>query len=258
MKLPLQGLLAALLCLAGGPALAQIHDLGAAINQAGRERMLSQRLAKAYFQIGLQVEVERSRKILDASVAQFDRQLVELKNYAPTPDIRDTYLKLEKVWLAYKDLLIAREPSPASGRQVLEISEQVLALAHQGTTQLETLAPGPAGRLVDLSGRQRMLSQRLAKLYQARAWGIAAAGSAAELEAARKEFSAAHQELAAASANGPQIAGSLELVKQQWFFFENALGQRGDRRALAAVATSSERILEEMEGLVGLYEKLGR
>ena len=47
-------------------------------------------------------------------------------------------------------------------------------------------------------------------------------------------------------------------MKQQWFFFENALDQKvgADKRPQTAVATSSERILEEMEAVVGLYEKL--
>ncbi|MDE2440420.1 MAG: type IV pili methyl-accepting chemotaxis transducer N-terminal domain-containing protein, partial [Betaproteobacteria bacterium] len=62
-------------------AQAQISDINAAINKAGRQRMLSQRMAKAYFQVGQEVDVERSKKLLDSSVAAFDRQLVELKNY---------------------------------------------------------------------------------------------------------------------------------------------------------------------------------
>lgn len=72
------------LLLTGNVALAQISDLNSAINKAGRQRMLSQRMAKAYFQIGQQIEVDRSKKVLDSSMAVFDRQLVRLKNYAPT------------------------------------------------------------------------------------------------------------------------------------------------------------------------------
>jgi nitrate/nitrite-specific signal transduction histidine kinase len=258
LKAVLSVLLVFFLGFVANDALAQISDVNSAINKAGRQRMLSQRMAKAYFQIGQQIEVERSKRVMDASIAAFDRQLVELKNYAPTPEIKDTYLKLEKSWLAYKDLLLGAAPSPQNGRKVLAISEEVLALAQQGTVQLEKRSGSLAGQLVNVSGRQRMLSQRIAKFYQAGAWGVADDKSAANLDKARKEFTEAQQDLLASQANTAQIKDALDLVKQQWFFFDSALGQRtlADKRAQTAVATTSERILEEMEGVVGLYEKL--
>jgi len=255
---PLLGaLLALFFATAGDAALAQINDINAAINKAGRQRMLSQRMAKAYFQIGQQVDVDRSKKVLDASVNAFDRQLVELKNYAPTPEIKNTYVSLEKAWLDYKDYLIGKPSSPDNARKVLALSEDVLALAQQGTVQLEKQSASTAGHLVNLSGRQRMLSQRMAKFYQAAAWGVGDANGAANLDKARKEFNEALKELGAAPSNTQQIKDGLELVKQQWFFFENALNQKvgGDKRPQVAVATTSERILEEMEIVVGLYEK---
>ncbi|HEX5803729.1 MAG TPA: type IV pili methyl-accepting chemotaxis transducer N-terminal domain-containing protein, partial [Azospira sp.] len=125
--------------------------------------------------------------------------------------------------------------------------------------QLEKHSGTNAGRLVNVSGRQRMLSQRMAKFYQALAWGVGDANSAAELDKARKEFAAGHKELAAAAANTQQIKDGLELVNQQWFFFEHSLNQRNaadKKQSSTAVATTSERILEEMEVVVGLYEKL--
>ena len=38
----------------------------------------------------------------------FDRQLVELKAFAPSPAIRDTYVKLEGAWSDYKEKLIGK------------------------------------------------------------------------------------------------------------------------------------------------------
>jgi nitrate/nitrite-specific signal transduction histidine kinase len=251
-------LLAFSLVLGSASAMAQISDINSAINKAGRQRMLSQRMAKAYFQIGQQIDPERSRKILDSSVATFDRQLVELKNFAPTPEIKSTYLHLETAWLAYKDVLLGQAPSPENGRKVLAISEDVLAIAHQGTVQLEKLSGTTTGHLVNISGRERMLSQRMAKFYQASAWGVADEKSVANLVTARKEFSEALEDLRKAPSNTQQIKESLDLAAQQWMFFGNALDQRGgdEKRRVLSVATTSERILEEMEIVVGLYEKL--
>lgn len=260
-RVPVRAFLLFVLVLFSGFAQAQIADINSAINKAGRERMLSQRMAKAYFQLGMGVDADRSKAILDSSIALFDRQLVELKNYAPTPEIKDTYQKLEKSWLAYKDALVGAAPNPASGKKVLDLSEEVLHLAQQGALQLEKHSGTSASHLVNVSGRQRMLSQRMAKFYQAAVWKIGGTSQLSpEVEKARVEFSAILRELAAAPGNTQTLRDELELAKQQWMFFENALNQPAgaDKTLSINVATTSERILQTMENVVGLYEKTSK
>ncbi|MFD2270957.1 type IV pili methyl-accepting chemotaxis transducer N-terminal domain-containing protein [Undibacterium arcticum] len=116
---------------------AQIADPAVAINKAGRQRMLSQRMAKCYFQIGMGGSRPSIRKNLDASLATFERQLNELKAYAPTPEIKEIYQQLELKWGPYKELLSVKTPNLGAARQVLVLSDEVLALAHQGTVALE-------------------------------------------------------------------------------------------------------------------------
>ena len=223
---------------------AQIVNLNDAINKAGRQRMLSQRLAKSYLQIGQAIDTERSRNILNASLALFDRQLVELKAFSPTPENKTVLGDLEKTWLRYKEVLVGRTPNQRDAVEVMSASDDVLALAHTATVQLEKASPTPSGRLVNLSGRQRMLSQRMAKFYQGLNWNTAPADARHKLELARKEFIDSLDVLSGVPSNTVQIKGELELARQQWLFFEQALDARVDaiamKRQLATnVATTS-------------------
>ena len=104
-----------------------------------------------------------------------------------------------------------------------------------------------------------MLSQQMAKLYQAQAWGIADGAASQEIAAARKEFAQAHHALSAETTNTSAIRSALSLVEQQWVFFEKAL----DKPALAGskesleIATTSERIYEQLDLIAGLYAQVG-
>jgi hypothetical protein len=250
--------MAVLLSGASNFAMAEISDLNSAINKAGRQRMLSQRMAKAYLQIGQNIDTQRSRKVLESSIALFDQQLVELKNFAPSAETKDTYSKLEKAWLAYKDVLIGAAPSRTGAKKVMEISDNVLQLSHEGTLELVSLSKSESGPLVGVAGRQRMLSQRMAKLYQAINWGVAPPSAAAELNKARGEFNVGLKALSAAPLTTQAIKGELELVRQQWMFFENALGNvSGDKDMQATtVATTSERLLDALDRITLLFEKM--
>lgn len=255
-----RALFAAVLLVVGSIAEAQISDINSAINKAGRQRMLSQRMAKAYLQVGLGVDTERSQRMLDNSIALFDRQLVELKNYAPTPTVKDTYLRLEKNWLAYKDVLVGTAPNPDGARKVLELSESVLQLAHEGTERLVSLSASESGPLVGVAGRQRMLSQRIAKFYMANAWGVSVPGGSAEFDKSRRAFNVGLKALVDAPATTGALRGELGSARQHWQAMELALDAKepSDKKARAAnVAATSERVLETMDAITGMFEKLG-
>ena len=243
-----------------GSACAQPLTINSAINKAGRQRMLSQRMAKAYCQIGLGVEVERSKKILEQSVALFDRQLTELKAFAPSPEIKDTYAKLEQTWLVYRQLLTGSEPNIDNAKKIAQASEDVLKLAQQGTVLLEKQSGTATGKLINVAGRQRMLSQRIAKLSMFRAWDITSAQMTQDLASAMKEFTAAQVFLTSAPQNSGAINNELQLASTQWLFFADALKQTEGTRAeqLRNVATTSERILQVMDDVTGLYEGLAK
>jgi hypothetical protein len=231
-------------------------SLPGAINRAGRQRMLSQRSAKAWLMLVDGVLPERAKSILDHSVRLFEQQLSELRNLQPNDEVRSGYLLLESEWGRYRPLMADIR---ADAKLVWGGSEAVLGAAQKLTVAYERASSSPAGRLVNLSGRQRMLSQRMAKAYLFRQVGVNPEPAREMLDGAMKEFAKALDELKTAPQNTAQIKSELALVEQQWFFFQNALGLRaaGDlKKAAADVATTSERILEQMDMVVSLYEKV--
>ena len=230
-------------------------SLQAAINRAGRQRMLSQRCAKGWLLLVDGVVPDRARSILDQSVRLFDQQMADLKGTQPNDEVRAAWGLLDQDWSRYRPLLL--DPR-GDVKAVWAGSEAVLAAAQKLTVAYERAAGSSAGRLINLSGRQRMLSQRMAKAYLFHQMGINPGPAREMLDTAMKEFAKAHDELKTAPQNTAQIKSDLGLVEQQWFFFQNALGmQAGDRKkGMSDVATTSERILEQMDAVVSLYEKI--
>ena len=242
---------------AGAGLHAQVVNIGDAINKAGRQRMLSQRMGKAWLALGQGIQPESARRILDQSLALFDRQLVELKTYAPAGETRNTYLQLESVWSDYKAMLVGAAPSQDKARAVLDPGEKVLALAHKGTSLYEQQAGTPGAKLVNLAGRQRMLSQRMAKFYLAGNWNVDSAASGREMTKTRDEFVPALELLRNAPEATPEIKQELMLADGQWLFFDTALKARvAGSKSASDVFITSENLLQVMDRVTGLYTRI--
>ena len=240
-------------------AIAQVTDLNDAINKAGRQRMLSQRMGKAWLALLMDVEPASARQILDRSISLFDRQLVELRTYAPAPDIRETYGTLDQAWNDYKVALVGVAPAKAGAPAVLRADAKVLALANQGTQQYEAVSGKSVGKLVNIAGRQRMLSQRMAKFYLAASLPVDTAAANEEIRRSRAEFVKAMEILRNAPEATPRIKEELQLADGQWVFFDAALNkiQSGaNAKSAQDVFVSSENLLSVMDRVTGLYSAI--
>lgn len=240
------------------PAQAQIVDLGDAINKAGRQRMASQRSAKAYMALGQKIQTAAATKALEQAMSTFDRGLIELKTFAPTPEIKETYTQLEAQWSTYKGLLVGEVPSAANAPKLIAQDGVVLNLANQGTVQLEQFSGKPGGRLTNLSGRCRFQSQRMAKYYLAIAWGVDAAAATAEIEKSRAEFKKNLEILSAAPETTPEIKQELEMAAQQWVLYGSALSIKPTATTSSHVFSASENLLALMDKITTMYGKLGK
>jgi len=248
------------LLLAGATANAadsETTSVSVAINKAGRQRMLVQRMAKAWVMIGLGVQPERGQTILDESLSRFEAQLAELQGFAPNEDTRQALTKLEREWQDYRAALRAA-PGRQDAQAVYDHSELTQEAAHRLTLTYERVSGAPADRLVNIAGRQRMLSQRLAKFWLFLAWDVNTIAARMEMNFARAEFASGMNQLYGTASTSPEIGRAVEQLDRDWIAYRSALVERRDiaimRRAAPEVVELSERVLATAERLVALHE----
>src|SRR5512139_213525 len=171
------------------PAAATRMDTASAVNLVGRQRMLSQRMAKAYLMLGQGIAADDARAILRESIREFESNLATLKAFQPTPTVRSALANLEGVWKQCRPLLAAA-PSKADAVEFYDVNEALQDAAHNATLAYERVAGAPLDHLVNIAGRQHMLSQRMAKFYFYRTWGLYDAPAEMELHLSRARFTA--------------------------------------------------------------------
>ena len=219
---------------------------------AGTLRTQSQRLAKLHHQIRLDVGIESARSRLTAGIAEADRALEALSALPATPRIARSLSRCSMLWQEMRTELRGGDSA-----RINDLADGLMIAAGKLAFDIENELGTPSGRLVDLSIRQNMLAQRLARLYMQAQLGDHSQSLRVDMQQARIEFVMALGELAGAPANTRAIGESIALARMQWLFFENALARLDERGLARDVATTSERIMQMMDVVAGQYLEAG-
>lgn len=230
------------------------------VNRAGQLRMLSQRLVTLYLLRCAGLATADWQAPFDASVQRIAANLAHLtKNLSPA-----TYGDLLQTVVQTWDALRAALQGTAQDLdRVDELAEQLLQNADRLTTHLESAGVAPPLRVLNMAGRQRMLSQRFAKyavLGLLEGEGAVAARSEAGMAAAQTAFEQALTYLNALPLSTPAIHRALEAAGIGWLqmlaLAKDAAHAAGSERQarLRSLAQASETLLDLFEQLSEQYE----
>ena len=226
-----------------------------AVNRAGQLRMLSQRLAKLYALKCAGVSPAETGRLFGETEAQIQTVLATLERNLSQPTFGDLLASLSAPWTQLKSA------AGQGGRldrlnQVDALAEEMLAHSERLTANLEVPAFANALHAINVAGRQRMLSQRLAK--QALMLALLPEQKPAVLEmrnTTERELEAGLEFLRSLPLSNMEIDREMAGAEQTWQRFKAALAAGGSREGREQIAVLSEDMLGCFDRLTDLLER---
>ncbi len=254
------------------------------IDFAGRQQMLSQLMGKAACFIRLDAQAERHRNALATAHWLFTKTLNSLREGsdidALLPEesrpVLDRLSAVESVWSSLSPAVLeAARPgggSTAALDSVIEKNLELLSSMNRTVREMER-AYSTSGKVeegiavaINLAGRQRMLTQRAAKEFCLIALGRSAeetreslAGTVSLFETTLDDLKQGNADLGIPPPPIGDIGDQLDRIDGMWqplseIFGRVAAGAKPSKEDFEVVLANNERVLEEMNKAVLLYE----
>lgn len=230
-------------------------DLAVSMNTTARFRALSQRSAKAYVQLLLNVLPDATKNTIASTQRLMLSGLDELAlgNYSAEVAQNIAAVRTEATVLT---TLLTATPKR---EMLVTVSAQADKLNEQASKTTELIAnqhKSGNAKIVATADKQRMLTQRLAKNYFMQMANFNSPPIRQQLASDRAEFRAGLAMLKNAPVSTTNIRNDLDLCEAQWFLFETSIDKPRNRPfVMDDVAVSSERLLDITSSLSSHYEK---
>jgi hypothetical protein len=269
---------------------ALVEEAGASerIDYSGKLRMLSQRIPAAACNVAAEIATEQAVGLLDGATKEFDKIVNALEFGDPDLSIigeekrRKTIARihdLREVWLPVKaaaEAMVAGDHGAAHVDLIIAQNMGVLDAAQLLVSELVGEYSNPAAMLqadsmlIDISGRQRMLSQKISKescmIWSGRGTADTTAALAGTMDMFEVSLMALRNGMAEAGIKNPpnaDIEAGLDVVIGEWAVLMPVLeglkaGQIPDEATRAATFAGLNTLMTDMNKVVGMYTEAAK
>ena len=209
-----------------------------AVNISGKQRMLSQRMAKTYLYLITNPQDAKAKRSLLTTGIIFEKQNKILSDNSESINTKKTIEKVNELWSLFKGYN-KTVPNYPNAEKVITLSKEMLDLTNQVVNSIinesqqknqnssiyadESLNEESLElkKIINVSGKQRMLSQRLGLYYFANSSKLKSKENANALRATFNSLDAAITDLLISNFNTPAIDEKLGIAMSRWETVKN-------------------------------------